>query len=292
MTPLKLRDWLFSAALGIGVWVGIAAGLGLLIHATPVSMRFGAVSVYPDGYGYPDPSGRNALALALLAGAGLLYAVLLLAPLAEPGPRGVGVAFALLSAWALVHAGSFDRVLGGAQIPGWGYGMLLAVPLLVRNRPLWTAPPVVLIAGILACVTIGAAEVSEAVGLLSPGDSLMLPGEYGKEPLDPWWARLGWAGASTAFLACAGLLFLALLRAGERRVARPVAGGLLVLVSVWAFADPSGYDWAMRGLVVRDTVWGYAILLGVPLLVSAWVPAARPVAAWGCLLYTSDAADE
>lgn len=283
MSPVKLRDWLLSAALGTGVWAGIAAGLGRLIRDTPLSMRFGTIEIYSCHFPVPL-LGPGLSALVLLAGAGLLYALLLLGPLADPGRRGVGLAYVLLSAWALVHAGSYDHVLGGAQLPGWGYAMVLAGPLLVRRGPLWTIParlgrpayPMVLILGCLACVAAGSARVSAAVGLFPYGDSLVLPGEYGKGPVDPWWERLLAAGTSTALMACAGALFLALLHAPEPRLARPVIGGLLLAASGWAFVDPGGYDGAARGLGgLRDTVWGYAILFAVPLLVSGLRPARR-----------------
>jgi hypothetical protein len=113
-----------------------------------LSLVFGAAAYVLVGIGLVKMGGLTALhhstvptaavAAGALAGAGVLYAILLLSRLSPVGPVVVALAYLGVTAWPRVAGGSFDRwvptsvlgVHGALRLPSVAVAALLAVPLL------------------------------------------------------------------------------------------------------------------------------------------------------------------
>lgn len=284
MNPLAshLRSVLISVPVGILVWITTGAGVARLGRALG-GLYFGETMILPDDY-VSDRGVDFTLAALLLVAAGLLYSGLLAAKLAPAGPVTVAVAYAGISLWAMVDPAAFgstfpSELLGAdraVQAPAWGYAMLLAGPLafgaVSPDGRGWLAgrvPPYLASAPLVWLATAGGiATLATTVGVYGLGEGLVLAPDNAQPLL--------YGLASVLLLLAAGLLYLLMLRGGRRSVGLPAVGLVFLGVSLLAMFDPelflppqSLYGTALAdGLnVLVKPVWGYAVLLAVPMLV-------------------------
>jgi hypothetical protein len=294
-----LRSILISLPLGALVWIAIGVGVDKMGRALG-QVYFGQFLLLRGSVGplqSPLPNAIFAVVVFILAG--LLYSVLLLADLSPVGPAAVAVAYAGVSVWAMAAPASFEGTFAAdvfelsraAQAPAWGYTMLLAVPLALasaRWRPLLggqTQPLMALTPLIWLLAGVGIYTMSRTVGSVQMGEGLLLAYQRDKPPLhNPVLNGV----ISVLTLLAAGLLTLILLRGGTRRVGDGprVAGttgagvgvvGLgFAVVSLFAIVAAETFDKLLHLVGLRQDdaalqvlvapVWGYALLLAVPML--------------------------
>jgi len=266
------RDLVISLLLGAGIWFAIAFGAVVMGDAMG-AFRFGETLILPDSYVLIDNrGGTGAIAAIAFLIAGAQYAWLLLGRFSPAGPRVVGGLFLSVGVWSACSPATYDRILG--QPPAWGYTIVLAAPLLVPVER-WPAPrrPGLLF-GPVIWLAIGAGNrlYVDGVRVGSMGESLMLAYEQDR-PGDLWTA----VGGMVA-LFVAGALAAPLLRAGSSTVGLAYTG-----LSVWALIDVvAAGDWAP---LLAGPLWGYALVLAVPMVASSVrsspTRAAAVTCAWG-----------
>jgi hypothetical protein len=266
--PLAAAVWVLT---GVGV-VQLASALG--------GLRYGVPMVLPDVFVSGNRVVAGLAAAGVLLAAGLAHGLLLRVGVA--GRAIAGVAYLVVSVWALTDPASFERTfpsdigrfVGAAQAPAWGYALLLAGPLLVTlvRARLTGSVPVGVAIGVLVWVEagIGVSALGRAVGVQPMGEALLLPYETG----DPVPAnRLLDSVITLIFLLGAAILVRLLIDGRRLRAARALIGAVFVGVSLWAMIFPESYEAAVPITWVSAPAWGYALLLAGPLLfTAAWLP--------------------